>query len=47
MLIGLLRLPPEEMHRQGRSEGVPVQERQVAEFKAGWGQFDWTKQLQD
>lgn len=45
VLIGLLRLPPEDMHRRGKTEGQSVQERQVTEFKSGWSGYDWTKQL--
>ncbi|GAX76750.1 hypothetical protein CEUSTIGMA_g4197.t1 [Chlamydomonas eustigma] len=47
VMVGLLRLPAEDMHRLGRNPGIPEQERQVAEFKSMWASYDWTRQLQD
>ena len=47
VLVGLLRLPPEDMHRKGRSESTAVQERHVSTFKEGWKAYDWTRQLED
>jgi hypothetical protein len=45
VLVGLLRLPPEEMHRAGRADSVAEGERHVRDFRAMWEQYDWTKQL--
>lgn len=45
VLIGLMKLPPEDMHRRGRAGSASVQDEQMAEFKAKWDPFDWTKQL--
>ena len=47
MLVGLLRLPPEDMHRTARADSVAEGERRVREFRAMWEQYDWTKQLHD
>ena len=45
VLIGLLGLPPEDMHRSARTEGIAVQARWAADFAEQWRPFDWTAEL--
>lgn len=45
VLIGLLRLPDEDMHRRISREGTEVQRQWVAEFGSKFKEFDWTNQL--
>lgn len=45
VLIGLLELPEEDMHRRARRESVAIQERWAAEFRKHFDEYDWTKQL--
>ena len=45
VVAGLMGLPPEEMHRRGNRESESIQSRWVAEFRAQFEEYDWTKQL--
>ncbi|GBF94032.1 hypothetical protein Rsub_07300 [Raphidocelis subcapitata] len=45
VVVGLLRLPAEEMHRRQRPEPQAVQERAAAEFRRSFDKYDWTKAL--
>lgn len=45
VLVGMLQLPPEDMHRRGRSEAVEVQADMAAKFIKRFDAFNWTKQL--
>lgn len=45
VLIGLLGLPEEDMHRRAKSESQVLQTQWAAEFRSQFDEFDWTKQL--
>lgn len=45
MLVGLLRLPPEEMHKRHTMESAATQQQWAREFVAQWAPYDWTLQL--
>jgi len=45
VLVGLLRLPPEEMHRRHKMESTATQQQFVREFVSTWAPYDWTLQL--
>lgn len=45
IIMGMLRLPAEDMHRRRRHESVEAQKEAVASFVKEWEPFDWTKQL--
>ncbi|CAG9462093.1 unnamed protein product [Pedinophyceae sp. YPF-701] len=44
-LISMLGLPPEDMHRRGRTEARGAQDKVLGAFRAAWNPHDWTKQL--
>ncbi|KAK9802677.1 hypothetical protein WJX73_004828 [Symbiochloris irregularis] len=46
ILIGLLDLPPEDMHRRGREQPPAVLQKRAAEFAAAFAPYDWTLQLE-
>jgi hypothetical protein len=46
VLVGLLRLPAEDMHRRQRTDAPAVQEQQAREFRKDFAKYDWTKQLE-
>lgn len=43
--MGLLMLPPEEMHRRHKMESLAAQQQWVREFVVQWAPYDWTLQL--
>ncbi|GBG86214.1 hypothetical protein CBR_g41119 [Chara braunii] len=45
VLIGMLDLPPEDMHRRPAHEHVERQKRAVRDFVRQWEPYDWTKML--
>ncbi|KAA6426795.1 MAG: nucleic acid binding [Trebouxia sp. A1-2] len=45
IMIGLLDLPAEDMHRQAKFESTQMQQQWVADFAKKWDAYDWTKQL--
>jgi len=45
VMIGLLRLPEEDMHRRAKKESEKLQMQWAAEFRHQFDEFDWTKQL--
>lgn len=45
IMIGLLDLPAEDMHRQSKFESTQMQQQWVADFAKKWDAYDWTKQL--
>ena len=45
IMVGLLRLREEDMHRRAMREGAKAQEQWKAEFVQTWKDFDWTEQL--
>ncbi len=45
VVVGLLRLPPEQAHGRMRPEPPAAQERAAAEFRAAFKPYDWTEQL--
>lgn len=45
VMIGLLRLPEEDMHRRAKKESENLQVQWAAEFRSQFDEFDWTKQL--
>jgi len=45
VLVGLLKLPPEEMHRRHKMESAATQQQWAREFIAQWAPYDWTLQL--
>ena len=45
VLVGLLDLPPEEMHRRQRPMRPEEQARAVAAFSKKWEPHDWTRAL--
>ncbi|KAK9823428.1 hypothetical protein WJX72_002672 [[Myrmecia] bisecta] len=45
IMVGLLRLPDEDMHRQAKQESPALQQQRVVEFAKQWDPYDWTKQL--
>lgn len=47
VLVGLLKLPPEDAHRGRRNTPPAELARQAAEFRTMWDPYDWTKQLND
>ena len=47
MLVGLLKLPPEDAHRGRRNTPPAELARQAAELRTMWDPYDWTKQLND
>lgn len=46
VLIGLLDLPPEDMHRRAREEAPAILQKRAAEFAAAFAPYDWTQQLE-
>lgn len=45
VLVGLLRLPPEEMHKRQQMESVATQQQWARAFIAQWVPYDWTLQI--
>lgn len=45
VLVGLLKLPAEEMHKRQRAEAPAMQAKMAAEFRQQFDKYDWTKQL--
>jgi hypothetical protein len=45
VMVGLLRLPPEEMHRRHKLETPATQQEWAREFVGQWAPYDWTLQL--
>lgn len=45
VIIGMLKLPEEEMHRRRRQQSFEQQKKTAAEFQKMWDPFDWTKML--
>lgn len=45
VVVGLLKLPEEEMHRHARQESEGMQCRWAAEFRKQFDDYDWTKML--
>ena len=45
VLVGLLRLPAEDMHRKQRADAPAMQAQQAADFRKMFDKYDWTKQL--
>lgn len=45
VIRGMLKLPPEDMHRSRRPESVEAQKHAVASFAKLWEPFNWTNQL--
>jgi hypothetical protein len=45
VMVGLLRLPEEDMHRRAKKESEKLQMQWAAEFRNQFDEFDWTKQL--
>lgn len=45
IMIGLLKLPAEEMHRRAKSENASIQQQWVDDFQKQYEKYDWTKQL--
>lgn len=45
VLVGLLGLPEEDMHRKARQESAALQEQWATEFRKQFDPYDWTKQL--
>ncbi|KAL3152781.1 hypothetical protein ABBQ38_012367 [Trebouxia sp. C0009 RCD-2024] len=45
IMIGLLDLPAEDMHRRAKVEDTRMQQQWVADFAKSWDPYDWTKQL--
>ncbi|VFR00221.1 unnamed protein product [Cuscuta campestris] len=45
VIRGMLKLPPEDMHRSRRHESVEAQKHAVASFAKLWEPFNWTNQL--
>lgn len=45
ILIGLLGLPPEDMHRRAHEDGTGVQQKRAAQFADAFAPYDWTQQL--
>ena len=44
-LIGLLKLPAEDVHQQKRPDSHSAQQQWALEFAKQWDPYDWTKQL--
>jgi hypothetical protein len=45
VMIGLLRLPEEDMHRRAKKESERLQVQWAEEFRSQFAEFDWTKEL--
>lgn len=45
VLVGLLQLPPEAMHRRSRAEPPAAQAAAAAAFRKQFAPYDWTKAL--
>jgi hypothetical protein len=45
VMVGLLRLPAEDMHRKQRADAPAMQAQQAADFRKLFDKYDWTKQL--
>lgn len=45
VIIGLLKLPAEDMHRTAKKESEVLQSKWAAEFREQFDEFDWTKML--
>ncbi|WIA29191.1 hypothetical protein OEZ86_011702 [Tetradesmus obliquus] len=46
VVVGLLRLPPEVMHRRQRADAPSVQAGMAAAFRKQFAPYDWTKALE-
>ena len=46
VMVGLMRLREEEMHRRAMAEGARAQAQYKADFLAQWKEHDWTDQLE-
>jgi hypothetical protein len=46
VVVGLLRLPPEVMHRKQRADAPSVQASMAAAFRKQFAPYDWTKALE-
>ena len=45
VIIGMLKLPEEEMYRRRKQYSHEHQKKAAAEFRGAWDPFDWTKML--
>jgi hypothetical protein len=45
VMIGLLGLPQEDMHRRARQESPAIQQQWADEFRKQFEPYDWTRQL--
>lgn len=46
VMIGLLGLPQEDMHRRARAENPAIQQQWADEFRKQYAPYDWTKMLE-
>lgn len=45
VVIGMLKLPEEEMHRRRKQQSYDQQKKAAIDFQKAWDPFDWTKML--
>eukprot|EP00250_Pteridium_aquilinum_P011959 c20417_g1_i1 orf=100-2475(+) len=45
VVIGMLKLPEEEMHRRRKQQSYDQQKKAAVDFQKAWDPYDWTKML--